>query len=123
MFFVTVHPDRLAPQVIDSVDLAVAMGQEPLSTLQSLAAHRSRGMTRVSDRALKPGEALFWRSADDLPPATLLMAVPRAERQRPPFTEPPTENVQRLNRADVTGPGPVTSGGRTTRGRSSDPQA
>ncbi|HET9605791.1 MAG TPA: DUF87 domain-containing protein, partial [Nitrospira sp.] len=83
--FVTVHPDRLAPQVLDSVDLAVALGHEPVSTLQSLALaedHRSRRITAARVDELKPGEALFWRRAEDLPPERLLMAVPRAERQR-----------------------------------------
>ena len=36
MLFVTVHPDRLAPQVMDVVDVAVALGQDPLSTLRSI---------------------------------------------------------------------------------------
>jgi HAD superfamily hydrolase (TIGR01484 family) len=81
MIFVTVHPDRLAPQVLDSVDLAVALGHEPASTLQPLGDHRrSRRMIAVNE--LKPGEALFWRRAEDLPPEPLLMAVPRAVRQR-----------------------------------------
>jgi hypothetical protein len=83
MVFVTVHPDRLAPQVLDSVDLAVALGHEPVSTLQSLEEdHRSRRITAAPVDELKPGEALFWRRAKALPPERLLMAVPRAERQR-----------------------------------------
>lgn len=83
MVFVTVHPDRLAPQVLDSVDLVVALGHEPVSTLQSLEEdHRSRRITAAPVDELKPGEALFWRRAKALPPERLLMAVPRAERQR-----------------------------------------
>ena len=83
LVFVTVHPDRLAPRVLDSVDLAVALGHEPASTLQPLAdLGRSRRMTVARVDELKPGEALFWRRAEDLPPGALLMAVPRAERQR-----------------------------------------
>src|SRR5689334_22407210 len=41
MVFVTVHPDRLAPRALDSVDLAVALGHEPTSTFQPLANHRA----------------------------------------------------------------------------------
>ena len=83
LVFVTVHPDRLAPRVLDSVDLAVALGHEPASTLQPLAdLGRSRRMPVARVDELKPGEALFWRRAEDLPPGALLMAVPRAERQR-----------------------------------------
>ena len=82
MVFVTVHPDKIAPQVLDSVDLAIALGQEPASTLQPLADHGSRRMSAARADELKPGEALFWRRAEDQPPERLLMAVPRAERQR-----------------------------------------
>lgn len=82
MVFVTVHPDRLAPEVLHSVDLAVALGHEPVSTLQSLADHRSPRMTTAHVEDLKPGEALLWRRAEDLPPEILMTAFPRAERQR-----------------------------------------
>jgi hydroxymethylpyrimidine pyrophosphatase-like HAD family hydrolase len=82
LIFVTVHPDRLAPEVLRSVDLAIALGHEPVSTLQSLADHRSPRMTAAHVEDLKPGEALLWRRAEDLPPETLMMAFPRAERQR-----------------------------------------
>ena len=82
MVFVTVHPDRLAPRALDSVDLAVALGHEPTSTFQPLANHRARRMNAPRVDELRPGEALLWRRAEELPPERLLMAVPRAERQR-----------------------------------------
>ena len=82
MLFVTVHPDRLAPQVLHSVDLAVALGHDPLATLQSFADHQGRRTTADSDVALQHGEALFWRRSGDGAAERLLMAVPQAERQR-----------------------------------------
>ena len=82
MLLVTVHPDRLASQVLNSVDLAVALGQEPVTTLRALANRHSWQMSGVHVDKLRPGEALFWRREVHLPPETFLMAVPRAERQR-----------------------------------------
>ena len=82
MLFVTVHPDRLAPLVVDSVDLAVALGHDPSATLKFLADQHGVRMTSVSDLELNPGEALFWRRQGEAAPERLLMAVPRAERQR-----------------------------------------
>ena len=82
MVVVTVHPDRLAPEVLHSIDLAIALGHEPVSTLQALADHRSPRMTAAHVEDLKPGEALLWRKTDDLPPDILMMTFPRAERQR-----------------------------------------
>jgi hypothetical protein len=82
MIFVTVHPDRLAPEVLHSVESAIALGHKPVTTLQSLADHHFSGMSAVDMEDLKPGEALFWKKTDDLPPEILIMALPRAERQR-----------------------------------------
>ncbi|HKY73678.1 MAG TPA: HAD-IIB family hydrolase [Nitrospira sp.] len=81
MLFVTVHPDRLAPQVLDSVDIAVALGHEPTATLRPLET-RSRGLASVSEKELRVGEALLWRRAGRGQVERLLAAVPRAERQR-----------------------------------------
>jgi hypothetical protein len=82
MVLVTVHPDRLAPEVLHAIDMAIALGHEPVTTLQALAEHRSPRITAAHVEELKPGEALVWRKADDLPPDILMMTSPRAERQR-----------------------------------------
>ena len=82
MLFVTVHPDRLAPEVLKSIDLAVAVGHDPVATLQSIASHQGRRTTAESDGELKAGEALLWHRAGDRPAEKLLTALPRAERQR-----------------------------------------
>jgi hypothetical protein len=79
---VTVHPDRLAPEVLKAVDLAVAVGHDPAKTLQSIASHQGLRMTAESDGDLKPGEAVLWRRAGDRPAVKLVTALPREERQR-----------------------------------------
>jgi hydroxymethylpyrimidine pyrophosphatase-like HAD family hydrolase len=81
MMFVTVHPDRLAAQVLDSIDIAVALGHEPAATLRPVET-QSRRLASVSDRELGVGEALLWRRAARGQVERLLTAVPRAERQR-----------------------------------------
>ena len=82
MLFVTVHPDRLAPQVMDAVDVAVALGQDPLSTLRSIMDRQQARTAALHGEELKPGEALLWRKTDGRTVERLLMAVPRVERQR-----------------------------------------
>jgi len=82
MIFVTVHPDRLAPEVLHAVDSAIALGHKPVTTLQSLADQHFPGMSAVDVEDLKPGEALFWKRTEHLPPEIFMMALPRAERQR-----------------------------------------
>ena len=82
MCFVTVHPDRIAPQVMDAVDVAVVLGQDPVSTLRSIMDRQHARALAPQGEELKPGEALFWRKADVRTVERLLMAVPRVERQR-----------------------------------------
>jgi len=82
MLFVTVHPDRLAPQCLDSIDLAVALGHDPAATLRFIADRRFRPMPAPPAGELKPGEALLWRKGEGQAVERLLMAAPRVERQR-----------------------------------------
>ncbi|HSF69719.1 MAG TPA: HAD-IIB family hydrolase [Nitrospira sp.] len=81
MLFVTVHPDRLAEQVLDTVDIAVALGHEPAATLRPVET-QSRRLPPLSHEELGAGEALLWRRAGLGRVERLLTAVPRAERQR-----------------------------------------
>ena len=81
MLFVTVHPDRLAAQVLESVDIAIALGHEPTATLRSVET-RSRRLASASNEEVGAGGALLWRRAGHGGVERLLTAVPRAERQR-----------------------------------------
>jgi hypothetical protein len=80
MVFVTVHPDRLAGEVLDSVENVVALGQEPTATLGAVIGdQRATGGAREE---LKAGEALFWRKSHNQAVERFVMAMPRVERQR-----------------------------------------
>ncbi len=82
MLFVTVHPDRLAPPLLEAIDVAVALGDEPDSTLRCIVDRPQRRMSKSPARDLAPGEALLWRKTQPKAVEQLLMAVPRVERQR-----------------------------------------
>lgn len=82
MLFVTVHPDQLSPHVLDTVDIAVALGERPSSTLQAVAVHKGLSLPPISDAELKPGEAVLWRVAAGQTPQPFMMTVSRMERRR-----------------------------------------
>src|SRR5689334_2146288 len=82
MLLVTVHPDRLAAELLDAIDVAVALGDEPASTLRSIADRQQGRIMAAPPGDLKPGEALLWRKAQAQDVERLLMAMPRIERQR-----------------------------------------
>lgn len=82
MLFVTVHPDQLSPHVLDTVDIAVALGERPSSTLQAVANHKGLSLPPISNAELKPGEAVLWRVAAGQSPQPFMMTVSRMERRR-----------------------------------------
>jgi hydroxymethylpyrimidine pyrophosphatase-like HAD family hydrolase/energy-coupling factor transporter ATP-binding protein EcfA2 len=86
MLFVTVHPDRLATQLLDAIDVAVVLGHEPASTLRWIADREQGRMTTAPPAELMAGEALLWRKAQphaqSRPAEPLRLAMPRVERQR-----------------------------------------
>ena len=82
MLFVTVHPDQLSPHVLDTVDIAVALGERPSNTLQAVANHKGLSLPPISDAELKPGEAVLWRVATGQTPQPFMMTVSRMERRR-----------------------------------------
>jgi hydroxymethylpyrimidine pyrophosphatase-like HAD family hydrolase len=82
MLFVTVHPNKVSPFVLQAVDTVIALGDEPFRTLQSFADERAVSMPRSKPVELKSGEALLWRPKTNIPPAAFRMAFSRIERQR-----------------------------------------
>ena len=82
MLFVTVHPDQLSPHVLDTVDIAVALGERPSNTLQAVANYKGLSLPPISDAELKPGEAVLWRVAAGQTPQPFMMTVSRMERRR-----------------------------------------
>ena len=82
MLFVTVHPDQVSPPVLQKADIAIALGDAPYQTLQSFGAQSGHRIPPAS-LAVKPDEALIWRTrAAGQPPGILLLAPSRTERQR-----------------------------------------
>ncbi|HET9846475.1 MAG TPA: HAD-IIB family hydrolase [Nitrospira sp.] len=82
MLYVTVHPDQLSPHVLDTVDIAVAVGEQPMSTLQAVANHKGLSVPPGLSSTLGAGEALLWRVGGGHTPEAFMMTVSRTERRR-----------------------------------------
>jgi hydroxymethylpyrimidine pyrophosphatase-like HAD family hydrolase len=82
MVFVTVHPDQIAPQILDTIDIAVALGEQPLATLQSVAKQQGLPIPGGDDRELKSGEGWLWRVTAGDRPELFLVTASRSERRR-----------------------------------------
>lgn len=79
---ITVHPGHVAPPILRSVDLAIAVGPRPESTLAELAAAIDRTMPGDVPRAAARGEVVGWFIQDGTDPLRLRVIPARAQRLR-----------------------------------------
>jgi HAD superfamily hydrolase (TIGR01484 family) len=82
LMLITVHPDQVARSVLSTVDLIVAIGEEPARTLGTFAAVLGEAPARVPDGRLDAGEAMAWWRRPLRDPFRFLSIPPRAERRR-----------------------------------------
>jgi hydroxymethylpyrimidine pyrophosphatase-like HAD family hydrolase len=82
-FLITVHPDEVAPEMLQDVGLMIVVGREPAETMRRFAHAIGVRGPRVRDEPLDPGEAIAWPLADPKrPPVRFRVQAPRGERQR-----------------------------------------
>ena len=82
MLFITVHPELLAPVVLQAVDLLLAVGATPEKTVEGYCKAVGKTPPPLKPLELATGEALAWRPASGAPPARLRSEPPRGERVR-----------------------------------------
>lgn len=82
MLCVTVHPDRVSPLILQEIDTVVALGDEPLRILDSIAEEKGVEYTWARAVELKTGEGVIWRPKRGVPSTTFLTAFSRIERHR-----------------------------------------
>jgi hydroxymethylpyrimidine pyrophosphatase-like HAD family hydrolase len=81
LVLITVHPDRLAPAVLASVDHVFAVGPEPERTVSSFASTLGLAVPPVSP--FEPdAPALSWRPASEASPRRFAYLPARSERRR-----------------------------------------
>jgi len=66
MLYVTVHPEWIAPAVLQGIDAVAILGEAPLQSIAAVAAGAGLQTPAGPSSPLDPGQALFWRlgSAD-----------------------------------------------------------
>jgi hypothetical protein len=79
---ITVHPDRVAPAILASVDTVIAIGEAPDQTIQTFSKTIGHKAPKVPTNKLKPGEGIAWHRKQKMKPVQFRGIPPQTEHQR-----------------------------------------
>ena len=79
---ITLEPDRLAPAIMSTIDVVIAIGKDPAATLKIFCETVGQTPPDLPPMTLKPGEAVAWFRDSSEPPFQFQSTVPRRERRR-----------------------------------------
>jgi HAD superfamily hydrolase (TIGR01484 family) len=79
---VTVHPDHIAPAVLEPIDIVFAIGHTPERTLGQFADAVAQHLEWPQDLAHVPGSVIAWFASDGQRPFSMQPHPARAERIR-----------------------------------------
>ncbi|MEP6558659.1 MAG: HAD family hydrolase [Burkholderiales bacterium] len=79
---VTVHPDHVAPAMLEPIDIVVAIGHSPDRTLGKFAQVTGRSLTWPEGLAWQPDRVVAWFTHINEPPFAMRSQRGRAERLR-----------------------------------------
>jgi HAD superfamily hydrolase (TIGR01484 family) len=82
LLLITVHPERLAPEVLKQINTVIVVGETPREMLEAFAERTGISPPRLADGPLPQGEALFWRCDQSAPPQRFRPLPPKLERHR-----------------------------------------
>ncbi len=79
---VTVHPDHVAPAVLEPIDIVVAIGHSPERTLAKFAQVTDQPLSWPDDLVYQADHVVAWFLHEGQPPFTMRAKAGRAERLR-----------------------------------------
>jgi hypothetical protein len=82
VILVTVHPEHVAPAVLDGVSVVVGIGGVGDDAIRRFCAATRRPAPTWEPAPLAAGEAVFWSPSGEAAPVTFRGTPPRAERRR-----------------------------------------
>jgi HAD superfamily hydrolase (TIGR01484 family) len=85
LLLITVHPDWVAPAVLDQINTVIAVGERPDKTLAGYAAglkKRGHPALTAEQRRLEPGQIVLWQRGRRRKPVKVTVTPGRLERRR-----------------------------------------
>src|SRR5438093_7577124 len=82
LMVITLEPDRIAPAILSSIDVVIAIGKEPAEMINIFCKTVAETPPPLENVTLQPGEAFAWLRDSGEPPFEFQSSLPRAERRR-----------------------------------------
>lgn len=82
VMLVTLEPDRVSPAILSTVDVVIAIGENPGETFRIFSQTVGQTPPALGPMTLKPGEAAAWFCRASEPPFLFEIPLPRTERRR-----------------------------------------
>lgn len=82
MVYVTVHPDHVAKSVLHTVDVVMALGDDPAGAIAGFCGALGLPVPQAQSTTLEHGEAVFWERRSTELPCKLRIAPCEADRRR-----------------------------------------
>lgn len=82
MLLITVHPDWVAPSILQCVNTVIAVGEGANNTFAGFAKPVKAKAPKLTDTKLKPGEIYLWRRGSRIKPQKVMVEPAQAERRR-----------------------------------------
>jgi HAD superfamily hydrolase (TIGR01484 family) len=82
VLLVTVHPEHVAPALLEEVGVVLLIGSSPAATMAGFAEAAGCAAPDIAADPLPPGEALMWLRGTPGPPLRFRPRPPSAERRR-----------------------------------------
>jgi HAD superfamily hydrolase (TIGR01484 family) len=82
LLMITVHPDRVSPAVLGSVDVVIVIGADPEKTIGKFSETIGERPPAIPVHQLEPGEAIVWSRSSGQDPFWMRSIPPRRARVR-----------------------------------------
>ena len=82
LMLITVHPDQVAPAILASTDIVIAIGDSPDQTIKTFSKTIGHKAPKVPSDKLQPGEAIAWHRKQEKKPVRFRSIPPKTEHQR-----------------------------------------
>lgn len=82
LMLITVHPGLVSPEILQDIDIILAISEEPNKTIEEFAGVLDKKTPKVEKVILEPGQSIMWQPHTDSAPSLINLTLSTIERRR-----------------------------------------